>query len=116
MRREDGRVRRSPKNKEEQVPDLTGVNRNAVQLRQLESERRRVAEALRQSETMFRKITEKSIVGVYLIQDDVFRYVNPKMAEICGYEVSELVDTRGPKDVVWPEDWPLVQENLRKRI
>ncbi|MGO9571664.1 MAG: PAS domain-containing sensor histidine kinase [Desulfomonilaceae bacterium] len=109
-------MRKSLKNKEEQVRELAGVNRKAAQLRQLESERRRVGEALRQSETMFRKITEKSIVGVYLIQDYVFRYVNPKMAEFCGYEVSELVDTRGPKDVVWHEDWPLVKENLRKRI
>ncbi len=109
-------MRRSLKTKEEPSRDLTGLNHKAAQLRQLESERRRVAEALRQSETMFRKITEKSIVGVYLIQDHIFRYVNPKMAEICGYEVSELVDTRGPKDVVWHEDWPLVEENLRKRI
>jgi PAS domain S-box-containing protein len=65
---------------------------------------------------MFRKITEKSIVGVYLIQDDLFRYVNPKMAGIFGYQVYELVDKRGPEDVVWPEDWPVVKENLRKRI
>jgi PAS domain-containing protein len=49
---------------------------------------------------MFRKITE-IIVGVYLIQDDLFRYVNPKMAEIFGFEVSGLVDKRGPKDVFW---------------
>ncbi len=60
---------RNLKTKEEQVGNLTGVNRKAAQLRQLESERRKVAEALRQSETMFRKITEKSIVGVYLIQE-----------------------------------------------
>jgi PAS domain S-box-containing protein len=102
--------------KEELIRELTRVKREAAQLKQLESERRRVSEALRQSETMFRKITEKSIVGVYLIQDDLFRYVNPKMAEIFGYEVFGLVDKRGPKDVVLGEDWPLVEENLRKRI
>ncbi len=31
---------------------------------QLESEQRRVAKALHRSETLFRKLTEKSIVGV----------------------------------------------------
>ncbi len=108
-------MRNSKQTKEELVRELNRVKREAAQLKQLESEQRSVSEALRQSETMFKKITEKSIVGVYLIQDEVFRYVNPKMSEICGYEVSELVDMRGPKDVVWAEDWPLVKENLRKR-
>ena len=116
MELEDDRVRSSQKTKEELIRELTRVKRKAAQLKQLESDHRRVDEALRQSETMFRKITEKSIVGVYLIQDDLFRYVNPKMAEIFGFEVSGLVDKRGPKDVVLDEDWPLVEENLRKRI
>jgi len=108
------------KNRQVTKGDLTyqpaRMKRGAVRLKQLESERRRVAEALRQSETLFRKLTEKSIVGVYLIQDDVFRYCNPKMASIYGYEVDDLVDKRGPKHVVYEEDWPLVEENLRKRI
>lgn len=115
-RHEDFQVRSSQKTKEELIRELTRVKRKTAQLKQLESEHRRVDEALRQSETMFRKITEKSIVGVYLIQDDLFRYVNPKMAEIFGFEVSGMVDKRGPEDVVLDEDWPLVEENLRKRI
>jgi len=88
----------------------------AAQLKQLESERRKVTEALRQSETLFRKITEKSIVGVYLIQEDVFSYVNPMMASFFGWGVGDLVDKRGPQDCVFEEDWPLVHENLRKRL
>ncbi|MBI4963958.1 MAG: PAS domain-containing sensor histidine kinase [Desulfomonile tiedjei] len=109
-------MRSSLQTKEELAKELARVKREVAKLKQLESERRGVSEALRESETMFRKITEKSMMGVYLIQDDLFRYVNPKMAGIFGYEVSELVDVRGPKDVVWAEDWPLVNENLRKRI
>ncbi len=109
-------VRSIQKTKEELVRELARVKREVTRLKKLESQRRGVAEALRDSETMFRKITEKSIVGVYLIQDDLFRYVNPKMAGIFGYQVYELVDKRGPEDVVWPEDWPVVKENLRKRI
>ncbi len=92
------------------------LKRNATQLKQLESERKRVAEALRQSETLFRKITEKSIVGVYLIQDDKFRYVNPRMASFYDYEVDDMVDKLGPQDCVLEEDWPLVKENLRRRL
>jgi len=107
---------RREKTKEELIRELNQVKRKAAQLKQLESERRRVAEALHESETMFRKITERSVVGVYLIQDDVFRYVNPNMAAIFGYKVEELVDHRGPEDLVLDEDWPEVGENIRKRI
>ncbi len=109
-------MKSNEKTKEELIRELALVKRKAAQLKKLEAEQRRVSEAWHQSETMFRKITEKSVVGVYLIQDDTFRYVNPKMAEIFGYEVHGLVDTRGPKDLVLNEDWPVVREYLRKRI
>jgi PAS domain S-box-containing protein len=89
---------------------------NVFGLEPSELERQRIEEALGTSETYFRKIAEKSIVGVYLIQDGLFQYVNPKMAEIFGYDVNELLDGRGPKDVVHDEDWPEVSENLRQRV
>jgi PAS domain S-box-containing protein len=75
-------------------------------------------EALRESENKFRDLAEKSLVGIYLIQDDVFKYVNPKFSEIFGYTIGSLTKTKRkvPKDLVFPEDWPLVQENIRKRI
>ncbi len=75
-------------------------------------------EALRESENKFRDLAEKSLVGIYLIQDDVFKYVNPKFSEIFGYAIETLIKKRrkAPKDLVFPEDWPLVQENIRKRI
>jgi PAS domain S-box-containing protein len=109
-------MRTSEKTREQIMRELSRVKRKAAQLKQLELERKRVSEALRQSETMFRKITEKSMVGVYLIQDDVFCYVNPKMAGIFGYEVRQMVNNHGPEHVVLAEDWPMVKENLRKRL
>ncbi len=72
--------------------------------------------ALLESEEKFRSLAERSIVGVYLIQDGVFRYVNPRMSEIFGHRVDEMIGLRGPQDLTWPEDWPIVQENLRKRF
>jgi PAS domain S-box-containing protein len=81
------------------------------------TERKKTEQALKESEEKFRDLVEKSLVGVYLIQDDLFQYVNPKLAEIFGYDnVGELNFKKGPKDLVLPQDWPLVKENLRKRI
>ena len=75
-----------------------------------------VEEELRESEEKFRSLVEHSLVGVYLIQDGVFKYVNPKLAEIFGYLQDELIDKRGPQDLTYPEDWPIVKKNLRRRL
>lgn len=72
--------------------------------------------ALQESEKKFKTLTEKSRVGVYLIQDDIFRYVNPEAARIFGYTPGEIIDKMKPTDFVIPEDLPLARENIRKRI
>ena len=81
-----------------------------------EKERKLMEEALKESENKFRSLTEESLVGVYLIQGNKFKYVNPKLAEIFGYKVKELIDKMGPEELVFPDDWPVVRENLRKRL
>jgi PAS domain S-box-containing protein len=113
---EDHEMNDRERDKEDLITELDALRARVAALERTESELKRVAYALQQSETKFRKITEKSIVGVYLIQDDRFRYVNPHMASIFGYPVDELVDKRGPQHVVFPEDWPLVGGHLRARI
>ena len=49
------------------------------------TDRKQAQEALEESENKFRDLVEKAIVGVYLLQDHVFIYVNAKCAEIHGY-------------------------------
>ena len=68
------------------------------------------------SEINFNSLTEKSLVGIYLIQDGVFKYINPKFAEIFEYNVNELLNIKGPADLTFPEDWPLVECNISKRL
>ena len=81
------------------------------------SDREKMAAALRESEEKFRTLTEKSLAGVYITQDDKFRYVNQKFADIHGYTVHEMVDKIGPIDMIHhPDDLPILQENIRKRI
>jgi PAS domain S-box-containing protein len=80
------------------------------------SERKQFDMKLQESENKFRDLAEKSIVGIYLIQDERFKYVNPILAQIFGYTVDELIGKKGPVDLVLPEDWPLAKENLQKQI
>lgn len=80
------------------------------------SQRKQLERQLLESEERFRLLSESSLTGIYLIQDDYFRYVNPAMARMFGYTVEELVDRRGPLELVYPEDRPIVAENIRRRI
>ena len=75
-----------------------------------------VEERLVESENRFRSLSEDALAGIYIIQDSFFRYVNPKMAEIFGYGVEELVDKIAPRLLVLEEDWPIVRDNLQKRL
>jgi PAS domain S-box-containing protein len=76
--------------------------------------RNRPFEELKESEAKFRILAEKSYVGLYLTYDHLFKYVNPRLAEIFGYEVEELVDLKGPWELAVPEDCSLFEDNLRR--
>ncbi len=78
-------------------------------------ERKRVETVLRESEERFRTLAEKSLVGVYIIQDNLFRYVNPAFAEKFGYTVDEIMDRIGPADLLAEEDRERVLESIRRR-
>lgn len=80
------------------------------------TERKAAEGALRESENKFRDLAEKSVVGIYLIQDGLFEYVNPKFAEIHGYTPEEFIDQKGVAETALPEDAPRVYENIRKRL
>jgi PAS domain S-box-containing protein len=80
------------------------------------SERKLAERALNESEQKFRDLAEKSLVGIYLLQDDIFKYVNARFAEIHGYTAEEVADVKGPLDMVLPQDLERVKGNISKRI
>ena len=80
------------------------------------TEKKKIENALRDSEEKFRNISEKSLSGIYLIQDERFLYANKKLAEIFGYTSEEISGNLGPKDLIVPEDWPMFEESVRKRL
>ena len=80
------------------------------------TERKRAEEALKESEQRYRSLTESAITGVYLIQEGLFRYVNPILATVFGYRVDEIVNKLGPLDLTAPDDRNVVTENIRKRV
>lgn len=95
--------------------DITARKQAEALLRETmarEQELRILAQA---SEDRFRTLVEQALVGIYVVQDDRFAYVNPGLVEILGYPAAEL--TRRPLlDFVWPEDHPRVRECLRRNL
>lgn len=56
-------------------------------------EHHRAEQALRESEEQFRGIVELANVGIAIVQDARFRFVNPHWASMLGYSVDELLGT-----------------------
>jgi PAS domain S-box-containing protein len=80
------------------------------------TERKRTEEALYESEEKYRNVVEHSLAGVYIVQDNLFRFVNKRWCEMLGYTYEEAVDTFGPIDTAYPEDKKIVEENIRRRL
>lgn len=76
--------------------------------------RKKLEQALSESEAKFKNLAEKSMVGIYMLQDEFITYANPRLAEIYGYELDEIIGMRW-KEVIHPLDLPLVAANIRKR-
>ena len=95
---------------------LGGQDRVLAVLRDID--RRKQAEnALKESEARYRVVTETSLAGVFVIQDESFAYVNPTMAQIFGYRPEEIMTGAvTPRDLVHPEDLPRVLANIRRRL
>ncbi len=68
------------------------------------------------SEINFTILAEKSLVGIYLIQDGIFKYINPKLADIFEYTVDELLNKMGPINLTLPEDLSIVENNINNRL
>jgi len=88
----------------------------AVRHKEAERERIKSEEALKESEARFRGLVEQSLVGVYLIQDGRFVYVNPRLADIFGYTREEVLGLSSIWDTVITSDRPLIEANIKRRI
>ena len=62
-----------------------------------------------QSEDLFRSLAVSSPVGIYIIQEGTFRYVNPAFERYTGYTAEELIGINS-LELVLPDDRNMVRE------
>ncbi len=80
------------------------------------SEHERAERAIRESEEKYRGVVEESLVGVYIIEDGLFKYANKQYCDISGYAYEELVNTLDYLKLVHPEDQDKVRDHTNARL
>ncbi len=91
------------KKMEEELKKYSGHLEELVQMRTHElssantklkeeiTERARAERNIIDAEEKFRSLVENSLVGIYIIQEDIYAYTNPKHDEIFGYSRNEML-------------------------
>lgn len=74
--------------------------------------RRKAEETARQSEARFRQLSEATFEGVGVVQDGIVLDANQQIADLLGYQISELISIP-VNDLVAPQSRQLVMANIQ---
>ncbi len=75
-----------------------------------------LATLLKEADTLLLGLLDNALVGVYVIQNDRFVFVNETLARLFGYTQAEVCGQLGPLDLTNAENRPLAQAEIDKRI
>jgi two-component system cell cycle sensor histidine kinase/response regulator CckA len=95
---------------EERTAELLVANK---QLHQEIIERKQAEEALRNSEEKYRLLVENANNAIFIVQDGVIKFPNPKTEELLGYRAEELVKIPFVS-LIHPEDRDVVFEKDKR--
>ena len=79
------------------------------------SEQKRSETALQESEEKYRNVVERAFDGILIIQDGRVKYLNPRLVQMRGQSVEEMIGTRFDL-YVHPDERPALFERYRRRI
>jgi PAS domain S-box-containing protein len=79
------------------------------------TERKRAEEALKENEEKYRLLVETANDAIFIVQDEVVKFPNPRTLELAGYTEEELAKI-SLKDLIHPEDRNLVLERNMQRL
>ena len=95
---------------EERTAELVVANE---QLHQEIIERKQAEEALRNSEEKYRLLVENANNAIFIVQDGVIKFPNPKTEELLGYRAKELAKIPFVS-LIHPEDRDVVFERHKR--
>jgi PAS domain S-box-containing protein len=77
----------------ESFKSLPYIFDNLIQEARFKAQERTMREQIERSERIHRNIVENALAGIYILQDGLFRLVNPKLGEIFGCAPESLIGT-----------------------
>jgi PAS domain S-box-containing protein len=69
---------------------------------------------LKESEEKFEKLLNQSLVGIFILQNNVIRYANKKFCEIFDIEEDDLIDKKSLLDFVAKGNKQLVEKRIKR--
>ncbi len=101
---------------EKRVKDRTNkLSQTNEELRKEIIDRRRAEIALRESEEKYRLLVQNSDTAIFIAQDGVIKFPNPKTIELTGYSARELA-TKPFFNLIHPKDRDLVIARHQARL
>ena len=79
------------------------------------SERKRAEEALQESEEKYRLLVENAKDAIFIVQDEIIKFPNPKTEEMTGYSAEELAETPFV-NLIHSDDRELVIDRHKRRL
>jgi len=79
------------------------------------TERKKVEEALRESEEKYRNLVERANDGITIIQDRIIKYANSRLTEMLGFGRDELIDKAFPM-LLHPDELQKFAERYERRM
>ena len=97
--------------------ELASLRRRVAELEQSETERKRMEEALAESEYKFRVLAEQSSNMIFINNKGRIVYANSKCEEITGYKKEELYSPDFDfLTLMAPEYWKLIKANYSRHM
>ncbi len=109
------------KNKERNAPrdqlqlELNKLQRQVDKLKKTDLKYRSANKKLLECEEKYQNLVESAKDGIAIIQDRVLKYVNPRLAEMLGHTVKEIVGTTF-LNYIYPDELPKVTDRHRRRL
>ncbi len=103
------------KTKEQLLLELNQIRLQVDKLKKTESRLRVSKKKLEECEEKYQNLVENAKDGIAIIQDKVFIYVNPRLAEIAGCAVEEMIGTPF-LDYIHPDELAKVSDRHKRRL
>ncbi|MFO8020688.1 MAG: PAS domain S-box protein [Promethearchaeia archaeon] len=97
--------------------EFNGDSADLIVLRNI-TEENWIKSQLREARKVVKSLSQQTIMGIFILQNDTFKYVNQKLVQMMGYPKQEILNWKPNvfyKKVIHPDDRQFIQEQAAKK-